>query len=593
MIRSPSNQLEEIPIGKRSVHHHLRRIERLSLRHAHRFIVRRYDNFKVGRRKAIGWVLLIVALIGVAMWQANLSAQQYTALIPTKGGAYTEGVFGGLDTLNPIFASSPAELSASRLLFAQLLTYDTKGDLVGELAESWVSDAKGQVYTVKLRPGAQWHDNQPITADDIVYTFNLIKNADTRSPLYSSWRNVAVERVDAATVTFTLPSPYAAFVNSLTVGILPQHALKDIAPNSLRTAKFNRAPLVTSGAFTFQDLRTLDTAGMHILLQMASNTSYVLGKTNIDSFYLHAYKDQADLATAFRTQEVASISDASSDQLNALQGVQYVQIDAPLYNGTYAFLKMDSPMLSDQRVRQALQYATDQSAIVKLLGGRVESLPGPLLPGQLGFRPGVRQPKPDYAIAGQLLDKAGWPLGPNGKRMHNGEPLRFRMVSIVNGDLPAVTQELMNQWGRLGIDFDSQLVRAEDVQQNIIVPRAYDVLIYQIAIGRDPDVFAYWHSSQATTLGFNVSNYKSTKVDEELVSARTTTNVSLRDAKYRAFVQQWLNDVPAVALYRPSLTYIQNGNVSTFPSQPVISATDRYFDIRYWAAGRVDGRPTR
>ncbi len=593
-MRSPINQLEELPVPtKQSVRHRLRRIERLTLRHAHRFLVRRVDNFRLGRRRAAGWVLLIASLVGVAVWQSGLNAQGYSAEIPSEHGVYSEGVYGALDNLNPILASSPAERAASRLLFAQLLMYDTNNDLVGELAQSWSSDDKGQVYTLRLKPTAKWQDGLPITADDVVFTFSLIKDADTRSPLYASWRNIVVEKIDANTVKFSLPTPYAAFPNSLTVGILPQHALKDTTASGLRSAKFNRAPTVVSGPFVYQDLRALDSGGMHYLLQTTANKQYVLGRPNLDGFQLNAYKDQEALVSAFKTQEVASFSDATSGQLNELQGVRYVQMNAPLFNGTYAFLNNESPALGDARVRLALQAATDQTAILKLLGGRVDSLPGPLLPEQFGYTSNLRQPQVDVARAGQLLDQAGWPMGPNGKRIKAGQSLRLHLVSISSGDFPAVTQEVMNQWGRLGIDFDSQLVRPEDAQQNVIVPRAYDVLIYEIAIGRDPDVYAYWASSQANSQGLNLSNYRSAKVDDELVSARTTVNTALRDAKYRAFFQQWLNDAPAVALYRPTLSYIQNANVVTFGERPLVDATDRYFNIRSWAVGRITGWPTR
>ncbi|HSE61538.1 MAG TPA: peptide ABC transporter substrate-binding protein [Candidatus Saccharimonadales bacterium] len=594
MIRSKISQLQEIAPSKRTIKGHLRKMERVTLRHAHKFIIRRLDNLREVRRHALGWIVLVGLLSGVAWWQSGVSATQYSTDIPAEGGIYTEGVVGSIDNLNPIFAATPAERSASRLLFASLLTYDDQGDLVGELAQHWSFDDTGKVFTLSLRPQARWQDGAPITADDVIFTFALIKNADTRSPLYASWRNIGVEKIDAQTVRFILPAVYAGFPNSLNVGMLPQHTLKEVKPSELRTEPFNRAPAVGSGPFAFQGLSAVDAAQTHYLVRMAANPMYVLGAPKLNGFQLHAYKDREELPKALRNQEVASISDTVVSHLPDFDQDTFQTTYAPLNNGVYAFLRTDSAFLGDGRIRQALQLATDHTAIAKLFKGAVTTLDGPLLPGQLGYRSDLRQANTNLTRAKQLLDEAGWTqAGPGSRRVKNGEPLKLRLVTVSSGDYPALAQTLMDQWSKIGVEFESALIKAEDIQQNIILPRAYDVLIYEIAIGRDPDVYAYWHSSQATSRGFNLSDYKSPKVDDALDSARTRLDPHLRTAKYSLFTQQWLADVPAIGLYRPSLVYIQNKDVVTFNAHSLIDPVDRYFNVRYWAAGKTQRYSTR
>lgn len=591
-MRSPLSQLQEAPTTKRNLRGRLRKAERLALRHANRFIVQRISNLRATRRHAIGWLFLVAALVGLSMWQSDVAGRHYSAAIPAEGGIYTEGVFGALDNLNPILASTPAERSASRLLFAQLLQYDNSGDLVGELAKSWEPEQDGKTYKVILKSSAKWQDGRQVTADDVVFTFDMIKNVDTRSPLYGSWRNIVVEKVDEVSIRFTLPSPYAAFPNSLTVGILPKHALEEIRPSELRTSDFNLRPRVASGPFVFEELNTM-VPQLHYLLRLKANPLYVMGEPKLDGFHLHAYRDREDMVRGFRSQEVASMSDATTDQLRALPQGSYVETNSLLFNGVYAFLNTSSGALSDARVRQALQHATDQDALLKPFGQRVHPLTGPLLPGQLGFNVETRQPALNLEKANKLLDEAGWAAGPDGVRQRDGRKLLLRLVTTSTGDLPAVAEELMDQWQRVGVSFDSQLVKPEEIQQNVILPRGYDVLLYEIALGRDPDVYAYWHSSQATERGLNLSDYSSDKVDEALQTARVTLDPGQRDAKYRVFAQQWISDAPAVALYRTTLTYLQNGNVVTFNPHPLVGQADRYFDARYWAASRVYDRPTR
>ncbi len=595
MIKSRINKIQETLPTKRALKTRLKRMERISLKHAHKYIVQRIATLRVARRRIITWLVLIGLLSGVAFWQATISIGQFTAAVPVEGGVFTEGTFGAVDNLNPIFAGTSAERSISRLVFANLLTYDNDSDLVGELAAHWTVQDNGKTYVVQLRPNAYWHDGQSITADDVIFTFGLIKNANTRSPLYASWRNIGVEKVDNLTVRFILPAPYAAFPNSLTIGMLPKHTLKNVQPSELRTEPFNRAPTVGSGPFEFVDLRAADAAKSHYITHLRANANYVLGRPKIDGLYLHAYKDREELARALRSQEVAGASDLSSTELKNIEGNEnFVQIHAPLYNGVFAFFKMDSPRLSDKRVRQALQLATDQAAIIGLYDGTAQNLDGPLLPGQLGYRSDTRQPNTNLQAAGKLLDAAGWTSsGQGSRRLKNGQPLKLQLATVSSGNYPALAEEIMREWRKIGVEFDTNLVKAEDIQQNVILPRAYDVLLYEIVIGRDPDVFAYWQSSQATERGFNLSNYKSAKVDEALDSARSRLDPALRAAKYHTFAQQWLGDIPAVGLYRPTLTYVQNKNFVTFDVHPLVDPTDRYFNVRYWAVGTELMRTTR
>jgi peptide/nickel transport system substrate-binding protein len=571
----------------------LRRLEGATLKHAHHFIVRRWRNLQEVRRSALGWVILVLVLSGAVLWQASQTFALYSQEIPSENTTYTEGVVGAVDNLNPIFASTQAERSASRLLFANLLRYDQKGDLVGELAQRWTALNEGKTYEVILRQNARWSDGEPITAHDVAYTFAVIKDADTKSPLYSGWRNIAVEAIDDRKVRFILPTPYAPFLHSLTIGILPRHMLDKIRTSELRNNNFNRSPNVTSGPFTFQDVRALDEKRTRFLVRMAANTEYVLGQPKAGRFHLHAYSDREQLVNAFRAQEVAAMSDIDTQQLESLGGTRDpVTLQSPLYNAVYAFLKMDSPILQDADTRHALVYATNRDKLIERLHGTVEPVAGPLLPAQIGYDSALRQSDVNHSLAAELLDKAGWKLNSEGRRTKDGEPLKLRLVTVNNGDYPVVAQEIMDQWSKLGISFESQLVRADDIQQTAIVPRAYDVLIYEIAIGKDPDVFAYWHSSQANDRGFNLSDYISPKADDALDSARSTRDRALRDAKYRTFAQLWLGDAPAVGLYRPSLKYIQTKNISSFAPHALVEQVDRYGNIRYWSSSKELGRPT-
>ncbi len=148
----------------------------------------------------------------------------------------------------------------------------------------------------------------------------------------------------------------------------------------------------------------------------------------------------------------------------------------------------------------------------------------------------------------------------------------------------------MGQWRALGIDVHTLVIDTSDPSTNfiqILQQRNYDVLLYELFIGADPDVYAYWHSSQIGSSGFNFSNYVNTTADAALASSRSRVEPDLRNAKYKTFARQWLDDAPALGLYQSVTAYISNKHVTSLdPTAKLISPTDRYANILYWSVGQ-------
>ena len=563
-----------------------RKIENATLKHAHTFIIRRWDNVRDVRRHAIGWLVLVGLLIVLSATQMMMFQKTFSADAPIPGGTYAEGVLGELDNINPLFASSSAERSASKLLFASLLSYDKSGGLRGELASTWQTENDGKTYVVTLRDGLRWHDGAPITADDVVYTINMMKDPRAGSVLYSSWAGVAVEKRSDLVVTMTLPVPYAPFPHALTFGLLPKHILDETPPERLRESPFNRQP-VGSGPFTFRNLQVIDPEQQREVLHMVANANYYNGKPKLERFQLHTYKDHDTLRRGFLTGEVNAVSDLTTDDMSQIMKAQPTTRlgDAHLYNGVYALFRNDSPTLQDKALRTALRAGVNQKSIITSLHGYADPLNGPLTNGHFASLADIKQPGFDKKAAEAGLDGAGWLRPAQGQIRKNkdGAPLLLSVVAPRGGDYSRVLEQIAKQWRDIGVDVQTELVDPATIQQNVLVPRAYDVLIYELAIGADPDVYAYWHSSQATPRGLNLANYKSGVSDDALVSARSRSESALREAKYRAFVSSWIADAPAVALYQPRLHYVSTQNSRTVSSEADLAdAVTRYRAVEYW-----------
>lgn len=570
-----------------------RKIEGATVRHAHRFIISRFANLRDVRRHAFGWLILaglMVLATGVQLlWvQQSLSSRQ-----PVAGGVYAEGVIGRIDTLNPIYATTQSERSASHLIFSGLFRYDTSNNLASDLGETWKQSEDGKTYTVKMRKDAQWHDAKPVTAHDVAFTLSLIKNPQTRSYLYRTWQDVTVKVVDAHTIEFTLPSAYAPFPHALTFGVVPKHLLEKVSPLRLREHIFNREP-VGSGPFSFASTRAINPDAERAVLQLERNDEYYRGPVKLERFQIYTYKDHDDLRQGFLSREINAANELTSEDVDIVTKELPTTVvgDTRLNDGVYAFFQTDQPVIKDTAVRKALLLGTDRAALRGALGGKSSELHGPLLVDQTSSASGKKQAAYDATAATKALDEAGWTLSGKG-RQKDGQKLQLNVIAPDAGDFPEVLKELAKQWRTLGIDVKEQVVPTATFEQNVLAPRAYDVLLYELALGADPDVFAYWHSSQASVRGFNLSNYRSDVADDALMSARGRSDQKLRDAKYAGFIDQWLADVPAVALYQPHLRYVTTDSVrSVRGSESVVDALGRYHSVDQWTVLQAERNKT-
>jgi ABC-type transport system substrate-binding protein len=193
---------------------------------------------------------LVIALPHVATpAPGNSSAPSEAASSSPIGSVvYREGVVGRPTSITPITARTRADRTLVGLIYSGLVKIGPGDTLVPDLADSWSVDKSGQVWTVKLRPGAVWSDGKPVTADDVVFTVSALKDPSAAGGLAATWADVAVERVDDLTVRFTLGAPVGGFVAALTQPLLPSHLLAGVQGADLASSGFALNP-VGSGPY--------------------------------------------------------------------------------------------------------------------------------------------------------------------------------------------------------------------------------------------------------------------------------------------------------------------------------------------------------
>ncbi len=547
---------------------------------------KRFERLLPIRRFVAGWVLLLILLIAGVLAQNIWLGNYFQTLRPVAGGIYDEGVLGTFTNANPLYATSDADTSVSRLLFAGLFTYDNQDRLVGNLASNYTVDARGTTYTVHLKPHLTWQDGRPLTSADVVFTYQMIQNPDAQSPLQAGWEGIIVSAPDARTVVFKLPDPLASFPYNMTNGIVPKHLLANVPPANLRSIDFNTAHPVGAGPFRWQAIQVVgnDPSTAEEQIALVPFAGYASGKPKLHEFIVHVYASQVQLVNAFKSGRLTGVEGLNSlpSQASSVSALQVHNLI--LRAATMVFFKTSSGVLADKQVRQALVQAVSTDKIITNLGYPTRAVREPLLIGQLGYDKSYTQPGYDPATARKMLDSDGWVVGKDGLRSKNNQTLSFALTAADTTEYRQVTHELQRSWQALGVQLQVQLLNDSDFQSTLAFHN-YDAVLYGISIGVDPDVFVYWDSSQADIRSanrLNLSEWKNTTADASLEAGRTRLNPALRVIKYKPFLQAWQQDTPALGLYQPRLLYLTNGAVNGLTDQSINTAPDRFDNVQNW-----------
>jgi peptide/nickel transport system substrate-binding protein len=561
------------------------RRQRAILRHARKFLVQRWDNLRTSRREVISWLLLVAVLVAIGSLQTVLYARCQETIAAADGGTYAEGVVDKIVTINPLYVTTDGERAASGLVYSGLLRLDETGHLRPELAMSYSVSQDGKTYSVKLRDHVKWSDGQTFSADDVVLTVELMKNPSVGSALQSSWRNIEVKKISDLEVAFTLKNALASFPFALNFGILPAHILKDVKPADVQST-FSNDPtkMVGTGPFVY---RSGGTVGNQTEFKFAANRRYFRGAPRLAALAIRTYATSDDLLKGFQNNEVNVA--AGLDEREAAQSLDIPDanlIQTSLGDGVFALFNNSGTVANDPVIREALRLGADRSTVRAAATSKskldiVSALETPLTPGLVAGVDQLKQPDYDFKAAGEKLDAAGWKLNSSDKRFKDNQPLTLNVVTVDGADYESAAQSLAEQWRKLGIEVEFTAASPSNIQQNFVIPRAYDVLVYQLHIGADPDVFAYWASSQATARGLNFANYKSTLSDLSLTNARTQTDSSRRAARYTDFAKRWLADAPAIALYRPNYYYLTADTVRSLNgANPLLDESSRFAEVQ-------------
>jgi ABC-type transport system substrate-binding protein len=329
--------------------------------------------------------------------------------IPTIGGRYTEAVVGSPQLVNPIFATvNDVDVDLVSLIYSGLMKYNKDGELDVDLAESYEELEDGKVYNFKLKQNIVWHDGESFSAKDVVYTIETIQNQEVNSPLLVSFQGVGVEALDDFTVQFTLKESFAAFLSSLTVGILPEHVWFDITSDRFKLAPQNLRPIGT-GPFIFKKL-SKDETGYIYNYELSRFEQYYEESAFIEEVAFQFFPDYdgpGGAIEAFRGQKVDGLHFVPTDLKEKVERKHIVlhTLQLPQYTALF-FNQNRQPALESSELRKSLAYALDKNRILRdALDGEGRVIYSPILPGYPGYNPEVEKTPYSVEEANEMLDK--------------------------------------------------------------------------------------------------------------------------------------------------------------------------------------------
>ncbi|MBF6614253.1 MAG: peptide ABC transporter substrate-binding protein [Chloroflexi bacterium] len=549
---------------------------------------------------ALGFALLLAILTATrgAVTSKNSSIQ--------PNSTYVEAMVGAPRFINPLLASSDTDTDLSHLIFSGLMRVDAAGNLAPDLASDYEISPDASVYTFTLRPNLRWHDGEPLTSDDVLFTIDtLVDKAFPGDPtLAMPWRGVKVELPGRRVVRLTLPAPNAAFLQYTTLGILPSHLWGKIKVADMPGADLNQAPIgsgpwrLVSGSVTpvvagAGNLSATPVAPLSsqdgVFLEPNPYTAFP--GSGISRLWFRLYPSFGAALTALQVGEVHGLGHIPAEQVSTVKALQGVQLHSqPLARYTMLLFNVRSPFFDKPETRQAFELAIDKEALVRQsLGGQAAVADSPVLSKSWAYDQSLKYPGYDPAEARRLLDSAGWRAGPAGIRARNG--VTMTVVLAANSDVAsnvAVSQQIAGYLRNIGVDVKLALVSRETLLRDYLGPRAFHmVLAGWQAQGADPDLYAYWDSSQATIAGgLNFSGWSNPTADKALQAVLSSPDKEQRKSYYAEFQKAFAQDVPAVILNSPLYYYAtapSARNVS-LPTANLLSPAQR-FDTIFTSSG--------
>ncbi len=545
--------------------------------------------------RKIRWQLVIIFLTGLVVGILLLSDTttgpiQIFESQPMTGGIYKEGLVGSVQRLNPLLSFyNNADQDVCRLLYSGLIKFDSRGMPGRDLAIDWAISADGKSYSFALNPDAKWHDGQPVTTDDVVFTYNMLKQGTGYIPddLIQFWNGIQINPVDTRTIQFVLESPYAPFLNYLSIGILPRHIFGNMTFEEMVSSKMNIQP-VGSGPFMLGELvlNGANIAG----ITLKNNPLFYGTPAFLEEIQITYFAESSLAFQAYQQGLVDGVSFVSDDVLPAA----LAELDLSLYSArlpilSMVFLNLDNnnvDFFQNISIRKALFMGINRTKIVNnIFKGQAIIARGPILAGNWAYYDGIANVEYDSYKAIEMLKSEGYILAneQDQVRSKDGKTINFTMLYPDDDVHRNVAEAIQQDLALINVLVNLEAVSYDELINVRLSERNYEAALVDLNLSKipDPDPYPFWDQTQIST-GQNYSQWNNRVISQYLETARVETDQAERERLYRNFQVVFADELPSFPLFNPVYNFAVSERVKGISVGPIYSSADRFQNVESW-----------
>jgi peptide/nickel transport system substrate-binding protein len=554
-------------------------------------------------------LFIIIAIISAIIILAKINSS-FMVSVPTNGGNLTEGIVGMPTLVNPILAISDADKDLTSIIYSGLMKKVPDGSFIPDLAETYDVSKDELVYTFTIKNNATFHDGEKVTADDIIFTIEKIKDPLLKSPRRNGWEGVTITKKDDMTVVFTLKQTYLSFMDNMTIGVLPQHIWKNVSIPEFNLSSLN-INAIGSGPYQIKSINK-NSDGFPDQYNLKRFKNFSLGIPHIKNIKIISYSNEKDLIKGMLSGKIDQASGISPQNAKILEDAGY-KIHTTTLSRIFGifFNKTNNKILAEQSVIEAINKALDREIIInEVLNGYGTIINSPI-PENI-FKNDVELDSfknSHLDEARNILQKSGWELGEDGIMTKGGivtetkttkvkgkdvtkevkvdkGPITKLIFSLTTGDTPELkhsAESIKNQLSLIGIVVEIKIYEVGQLNQ-LIRSRNYEALFFGQVVNHESDLYSFWHSSQKTDPGLNIAMYNNKKIDMILEATQGTSNMTDHLIKYKEFLLEFNKNLPALLIYSPKYLYATSKYLNNIYLDSLNISSDRFISIYDWYA---------
>lgn len=511
---------------------------------------------------------------------------------PAKGrdGAEDTLVIGTHETKGeflPGYYSETYDGYVVDLVFDGLITNDKEGNPIPLAAKDWEVSDDHLTYTFNLRDDIKFSDGEPLTAEDVEFTYTFICDPNYDGPRTSAVADLegyeeynkgdaekvsGIEVIDDHTIAFKFTKALSTNIWNFGHGIMPKHVY-EFEKGDIDAIKAKMTEPMGSGPFIFEKYEPKQ------YVEFKANEDYFLGSPKFSKLILKFTNVETQFSELEKgTVDIQLSVAAKGENKEILDGMDFVNIvEYPENSYGYIGFNMRDPRLADKKVRQALTYGFNRDQFAEVYyQGFAQTCNVPISQVSWAYTDEINEYKYDPDKAMKLLDEAGWKVGKDGIREKDGKKLEFVWSTHTDSKyVETMIPMLKSDWEKIGVKVEADIMEFAALSEKVYEKQEFDLYNMAWSLDVDPDAYEIFHSSQDQKGGYNSVGFKNEENDKLLEQGREEFDQEKRAEIYKKWGQVMNEELPYMFLTQANRWDVANKRVKNFETTPFQDIQDR------------------